>query len=133
LIANEWTLVLIDALSLLFGAVILFASGTGALAIVLWIGVYALIFGIFLPVLAVRVRGFRHVAAEGGAYYCLRACLRGVVSHRPCSERAFGVFNAPAFGIRRQPLPWTSLGGSWQMIHAENNRFLMSEHPTDTP
>ena len=64
-IANEWALILMGALSLLFGIFILFAPGAGALAIVLWIGVYALLFGIFLLVLAFRLRGFRHVAAEG--------------------------------------------------------------------
>jgi uncharacterized membrane protein HdeD (DUF308 family) len=63
-IANEWALFLMGALSLLFGIFILFAPAAGALAIVLWIGVYALIFGIFLLVLAFRLRGFRHMAAE---------------------------------------------------------------------
>ena len=65
MIANEWALVLMGALSLLFGILILFAPGAGALAILLWIGVYALISGVFLRVLAFRLRGFRHVAAEG--------------------------------------------------------------------
>ena len=66
-IANEWALILMGALSLLFGVFILFAPGAGALAIVLWIGVYALIFGILLLALAFRLRGFRHVTAEGRA------------------------------------------------------------------
>ena len=66
-VANEWALILMGALSLLFGAFILFAPGAGALAIVLWIGVYALIFGIFVLVLAFRLRGLREVAAEGRA------------------------------------------------------------------
>jgi uncharacterized membrane protein HdeD (DUF308 family) len=66
-IANEWALILMGALSLLFGTFILFAPGAGALAIVLWIGVYALIFGIFVLVLAFRLRGLREVAAEGRA------------------------------------------------------------------
>ena len=60
-IANEWALLLMGAFSVLFGLVILFAPGTGALAIVLWIGVYALLFGLFLLVLAVRLRGHRHL------------------------------------------------------------------------
>src|SRR5215469_1545619 len=33
---------------LLFGLLILFSPGTGALAIVLWIGAYALVFGVIL-------------------------------------------------------------------------------------
>jgi uncharacterized membrane protein HdeD (DUF308 family) len=66
-IANEWALILMGVLSLLFGIFIAFAPGAGALAIVLWIGVYALIFGIFLLVLAFRLRGFRHLAAAARA------------------------------------------------------------------
>jgi uncharacterized membrane protein HdeD (DUF308 family) len=64
-IANEWALLLIGALSLLFGIVILFAPGAGALAIVLWIGVYALAFGVFLLILAFRLRGHRNLVPGG--------------------------------------------------------------------
>ena len=46
-------------LSALFGLLILFAPGAGALAIVLWIGVYALMFGVALLALAFRLRGHR--------------------------------------------------------------------------
>jgi uncharacterized membrane protein HdeD (DUF308 family) len=56
-ITNEWLLVLMGALSLLFGIFIVFAPGAGALAIVLWIGAYALIFGVFMIGLAFRLRG----------------------------------------------------------------------------
>jgi uncharacterized membrane protein HdeD (DUF308 family) len=62
-IANEWLLLLMGFLSLLFGLLILFAPGTGALAIVLWIGAYALVFGVFLLVLAFRLRGHRGLVA----------------------------------------------------------------------
>jgi len=58
-ITNEWALLLMGALSMLFGILILFAPAAGALAIVLWIGVYALAFGVFLLVLAFRLRGHR--------------------------------------------------------------------------
>jgi len=55
-ITNEWLLLLVGVLSFLFGVLILFAPGVGALAIVLWIGAYAFIFGVFLLALAFRLR-----------------------------------------------------------------------------
>ena len=59
-IEHEWWLILMGIASLLFGLLILIAPGTGALAIVIWIGAYALIFGIMLLALAFRLRGLSH-------------------------------------------------------------------------
>jgi uncharacterized membrane protein HdeD (DUF308 family) len=57
-IPNEWGLILGGALSVLFGVVLVVAPNTGALAVVWTIGAYAVVFGITLLVLAVRLRGY---------------------------------------------------------------------------
>ncbi len=68
-IQGEWMLILSGIISVLFGIVCFWAPGVGALAIVLWLGVYAMIFGILLLGLAFRIRAIhkRHpfVAAPG--------------------------------------------------------------------
>jgi len=58
-IANEWPLILIGALSLLLGGFILFVP-----TIVLWIGLYALTFGIFLLVLASAGSGMWRLSGQ---------------------------------------------------------------------
>ena len=62
-IAGELMLILMGALSVLFGIFIIVFPSAGALAIVIWIGAYALLFGIMLIVLAFRLRSFRRLEA----------------------------------------------------------------------
>jgi uncharacterized membrane protein HdeD (DUF308 family) len=64
-IENEWWLGLGGVVSVLFGILLLVAPGAGALAMVFWIGAYALVFGAILVVLGFRLRGRRREA--GGA------------------------------------------------------------------
>jgi uncharacterized membrane protein HdeD (DUF308 family) len=47
-IANEMLLILMGVISTLFGILIIIFPGAGALAIIIWIGAYALVFGIIL-------------------------------------------------------------------------------------
>jgi uncharacterized membrane protein HdeD (DUF308 family) len=58
-ITNEWWLALSGVLSIVFGALVMLAPGAGALAMVLWIGGYSIVFGALLLGLAFRLRSWR--------------------------------------------------------------------------
>jgi uncharacterized membrane protein HdeD (DUF308 family) len=62
LITNEWWLALGGVLSIVFGAFIAAAPGAGALALVFWIGAYAIVFGALLVAVGFRLRR-RHTRA----------------------------------------------------------------------
>jgi len=64
-ITNEWWLGISGALAILFGVFMMLAPGAGALAMVLWIGAYALMYGIVLVAFGIRLRRRRDDA--GGA------------------------------------------------------------------
>ncbi len=55
-ISNEWLLILSGAISVLFGLVMIFSPGAGALAVVWAIAAYAALFGVMLVALALRLR-----------------------------------------------------------------------------
>lgn len=54
-INNEWLLALSGLASIVFGALLLLFPAAGALAVVLWIGAYALIIGVLLIALGIRL------------------------------------------------------------------------------
>ena len=58
-IQGEWALVVGGILSILFGLLMAAAPAAGALALVLWIGAYAVVFGALLVAVGLRLRRWR--------------------------------------------------------------------------
>jgi uncharacterized membrane protein HdeD (DUF308 family) len=56
---GEWWLAASGALSIILGVLLVAAPGAGALALVLWIGAYAVVSGVLLIALGVRLRRWR--------------------------------------------------------------------------
>ncbi len=56
-LSRDWLLALAGALSIIFGVLVFFNPGSGALAIVWLIAVYALVFGVTMLVFGIRLRG----------------------------------------------------------------------------
>jgi uncharacterized membrane protein HdeD (DUF308 family) len=59
IIRNEWLLILGGAASVLFGVLLIINPRAGLLALTWLVGAYALIFGLLLVALAIRLRGTR--------------------------------------------------------------------------
>ena len=55
-IIGEWLLLLSGAASVVCGLLLFFMPGSGALAVLFWIGAYAVTIGLFLVVVALRLR-----------------------------------------------------------------------------
>lgn len=66
-IDNEWWLGLSGLLSVALGVILIVQPAAGALALVLWIGILSIAWGIALTVLAFRVRGVRGTATPAAA------------------------------------------------------------------
>jgi uncharacterized membrane protein HdeD (DUF308 family) len=56
-VARDWLLALAGVLSILFGVLVFFNPGSGAVAIVWLIGIYALLFGVTMLVFGIRLHG----------------------------------------------------------------------------
>lgn len=63
-ITNEWMLILAGLASVIFGVLFLIWPGAGALAMVWWIGAFAIVFGILLVALAFRLKKWMRLAAS---------------------------------------------------------------------
>ena len=59
-IEGEWLLALAGIASIALGIMLFLFPGAGALALVIWIGAYALVSGVLLSILAFRLRSWAH-------------------------------------------------------------------------
>ena len=66
-IDNEWWLILSGAVSVLFGLIVLFAPGAGALGLIWAIAAYSIVFGVTFVALALKLRKHSHVAGAPAA------------------------------------------------------------------
>jgi uncharacterized membrane protein HdeD (DUF308 family) len=62
LVGNEWELIVAGLLAVALGVILIAAPAAGALAMVLWIGSYALVSGILLVVIGFRLRSWLRTA-----------------------------------------------------------------------
>lgn len=58
-VSHEWLLIIAGIASLGFGVIVMIMPGAGALALIWWIGAYALAFGILMMMLAFRMRHWK--------------------------------------------------------------------------
>jgi uncharacterized membrane protein HdeD (DUF308 family) len=79
-IRGEWVMALTGVLSILFGILLFAFPGPGALAVVLWIGAYAVVLGVMLIALGIR----------------LRKWIRTIEGHEPGHGRGFPPTMAPS-------------------------------------
>jgi uncharacterized membrane protein HdeD (DUF308 family) len=63
-IHNEWLLIAGGVLSVVFGLAMIVAPGAGALALILVIGAYALLYGVMLVWFSFKLRGHVHATAQ---------------------------------------------------------------------
>src|SRR5581483_4553486 len=68
-IDNEWLLVLSGIISIALGVLLAMFPGPGVLALVLWIGAYALVFGVLLVGLGFRLRSWERSGALHPAHH----------------------------------------------------------------
>jgi len=64
-IRGEWLLALGGIASVIFGFLVMIAPIAGALVIALWFGAYALLFGVLMVALGLRLRSSQHLRLSG--------------------------------------------------------------------
>jgi len=69
IINNEWLLVLVGIATVVFGFLLLLQPAAGALALIWWIGAWAIVSGVLFMILAFKMRNWKGFIAVGTASY----------------------------------------------------------------
>lgn len=67
-LTNEWLLALEGLLSIALGVLLIIAPGAGALAVLWWIGTFAIIIGVLMIILGFRLKAMKDTVAQRPAY-----------------------------------------------------------------
>jgi uncharacterized membrane protein HdeD (DUF308 family) len=78
IIDHEWALAIAGALSIAFGLLMFYRPVAGGLAVVWWLGAYALLFGVLQLVLGFRLRSLVKTIEHGGPGYPQEAARQRV-------------------------------------------------------
>ncbi len=108
-IDNEWMLILSGVISILFGAAVMILPGAGALALVWLIGIYAVLFGISMIALSLRLKKMSVSARRARK---ARDCRREIVLEG-------------LLGLRREEACVDGVGGDAREIAAREAQPLL--------
>ena len=102
-IEREWVLGIAGALSIAFGLLMFYRPLAGGVAVVWWLGAYALISGVMMIVLGFRLRSYArtHRAASFPRRGCTSGCDRRTTSRRDQVGRARRTTRTTGNGSRR--------------------------------
>jgi uncharacterized membrane protein HdeD (DUF308 family) len=126
-ISSEWLLIFVGALSIIFGLLLWFWPGLGALGLITVVGVYALVYGVVMAVAGFRLRGAAGAGEQPAGHAGQTAAEAGERPVNPFDEGYAGGYSAGYRGDQRETGrpgadedETASPGGGRHRTHREN-------------